>query len=216
MPADHAGRTTGPGRRSGKLVGAVLLGLVLIQHGLVGGGPPQPSAAQDALSQSDWTQGPAAPPLPPSVPQRIRIPAIGVDAPLAGLGLDARHHLIPPPPEQRDLAGWYRAGPAPGSAGASIIAGHVDNAHGPAVFYGLGSLQPGGTVDVLRSDHRTATFVIDRVAVYPRTAFPDRLVYGPTRRAELRLITCGGGYSTATGYQGNVVVFAHLVDSTPG
>jgi hypothetical protein len=38
-------------------------------------------------------------------------------------------------------------------------------------------------------------------------------VYGAARRPELRVITCGGGYSRTTGYQGNVVVFAHLTGS---
>ncbi|NUS88393.1 MAG: class F sortase, partial [Streptomyces sp.] len=32
-------------------------------------------------------------------------------------------------------------------------------------------------------------------------------------RPELRVITCGGGYSKSTGYQGNVVAFAHLTAS---
>jgi hypothetical protein len=38
-------------------------------------------------------------------------------------------------------------------------------------------------------------------------------VYGAASRPELRVITCGGDYSKATGYQGNVVVFAHLTGS---
>jgi len=38
-------------------------------------------------------------------------------------------------------------------------------------------------------------------------------VYGAADRHELRVITCGGGYSRSTGYAGNVVVFAHLTAS---
>ncbi|MFE4645776.1 class F sortase, partial [Streptomyces sp. NPDC056730] len=36
-------------------------------------------------------------------------------------------------------------------------------------------------------------------------------VYGDSGHAELRVITCGGGFSKANGYDGNVVVFARLV-----
>jgi hypothetical protein len=56
-------------------------------------------------------------------------------------------------------------------------------------------------------------FVVDSVEVYSAEDFPDRKVYGAAARPELRVITCGGGYSRATGYRGNVVVFAHLTGS---
>ena len=64
-----------------------------------------------------------------------------------------------------------------------------------------------------RSDGGTAVFTVDAVEVYRANAFPDAKVYGAAPRPELRVITCGGGYSKATGYQGNVVVFAHLTGS---
>ncbi|MBC3842006.1 class F sortase [Streptacidiphilus sp. 4-A2] len=187
----------------------LVLGLVLLGRGMAAGQPPQPSAA-DAAAGSGLADIPGAPPLPASVPVRIRIPAIGVDAPLIGLGLDPEGHLAPPPPERAGTAGWYARGPAPGTPGPAVIAGHVDNAQGPAVFYGLGALHTGDVLDIERRDHRTAEFTVDAVNVYPDAHFPDRLVYGPTSYPELRVITCGGGYTKATGYLGNVVVFAHL------
>ncbi len=36
--------------------------------------------------------------------------------------------------------------------------------------------------------------------------------YGDAAHAWLRLITCGGGFSKETGYQGNVVAYAHLTE----
>lgn len=214
-PAPAAGPTRAARAGSPGLVAAVVLGLFLIVQGLSGGAPPQPTSAQALVAHPDWADDPPADPLPASVPLRIRIPAIGVNAPLTGLTLDDHRHLVPPPEGQPDLAGWYSGGVAPGSAGAAIIAGHVDNAHGPAVFYGLGSLHRGDTVGILRRDHRTANFRIDGIDVFARSSFPDKRVYGPTGYPELRLITCGGGYSRATGYLGNVVVFAHLVAGPP-
>ena len=46
--------------------------------------------------------------------------------------------------------------------------------------------------------------------VYAKDSFPSEKVYGDSERAELRVITCGGGYAEHTGYRGNVVVYATL------
>ncbi|MFD7705799.1 class F sortase [Streptomyces sp. NPDC059785] len=178
--------------------------------------PPQPSAAQAAApggSHSAVSAAPAAPALPPSPPDRIRVPAIKVDAPLMGLGLTPQGSLDVPPARRKNLAGWYEAGTTPGERGTAIVAGHVDNTEGPAVFYDLGALEKGSPVEVERRDGTVAVFSVDAVEMYDTRAFPDKKVYGPARRPELRVITCGGGYSEATGYQGNVVVFAHLTGS---
>ncbi|MET9159442.1 class F sortase, partial [Streptomyces parvulus] len=153
---------------------------------------------------------PAAPALPPSPPDRIRIPAIEVDAPMTGLGLTPSGSLDVPPAEKKNLAGWYEAGTTPGETGTAIVAGHVDNAEGPAVFYRLGALKKGAAIEVDRRDGGVALFTVDAVEVYAADDFPDAKVYGAAHRPELRVITCGGGYSRSTGYQGNVVVFAHL------
>ncbi|MCC8338864.1 class F sortase [Streptomyces sp. R1] len=187
---------------------------------LLGGGrtdaPPQPSAAQAGTATGPdgrTGRGAAAPALPPSPPDRVRIPAIGVDAPLTGLGLTATGSLDVPPAEKKNLAGWYEAGTTPGETGTAIVAGHVDNAEGPAVFYRLGALKKGSTIEVDRRDGGVAVFTVDAVEVYAADAFPDEKVYGAADRPELRVITCGGAYSRSTGYQGNVVVFAHLTGS---
>jgi len=173
--------------------------------------PPQPSAAQ---ASSDTTrERAAAPALPPSPPVRIRIPSIRVDAPLTGLGLTRAGNLDVPPADQKNLAGWYEAGTTPGDTGTAIVAGHVDNARGPAVFYDLGALTKDSTIEVGRRDGSTALFTVYAVEVYEANDFPDDTVYGAAKRPELRVITCGGGYSKATGYQGNVVVFARLTGS---
>ena len=160
--------------------------------------------------QSAVGRAPGPRPLPASVPVRIRITKIGVNAPLVPLGLDSARHLQVPPDDDKNLAGWYRGGPTPGEAGNALIDGHVDNWHGPAVFYGLGALHKGDTVEVDRRDGTAAVFGIDAIEVYARNSFPDRKVYGATTDPELRLITCGGGYTRSTGYLGNVVVYAHL------
>ncbi|MCF3129512.1 MULTISPECIES: class F sortase [Streptomyces] len=173
--------------------------------------PPQPSAAEGRPEAAEERL--TAPALPPSPPTRIRIPGIRVNAPLMGLGLTKSGSLDVPPASNKNLAGWYEAGTAPGEPGTAIVAGHVDNTEGPAVFYDLGALKRGATVEVDRKDGGVAVFTVDAVEVYQARDFPDEKVYGAAKRPELRVITCGGGYSKTTGYQGNVVVFAHLTGS---
>ncbi|MEU6369127.1 class F sortase [Streptomyces sp. NPDC046931] len=173
--------------------------------------PPQPSIAQAVADTGPGRSVASA--LPPSPPDRIRIPSIRVDAPLMGLGLTRTGSLDVPPARYKNLAGWYEAGTMPGQTGTAIVAGHVDNTEGPAVFYGLGAVRRGGTIEVDRRDGSTAVFTVDAVEVYAARDFPDQKVYGAAPRPELRVITCGGGYSSTTGYQGNVVVFAHLTGS---
>ncbi|CAM5316307.1 class F sortase [Streptomyces spiroverticillatus] len=155
-------------------------------------------------------EGTAVAPLPASEPVRLRIPQIRVDTPVMRLGLDAAGGLDVPPEGNPNIAGWYRDGTPPGTPGTAVVAGHVDTAEGPAVFYRLGALHKGHTVEVLRKDGRTAVFTIDAIEVYDAADFPDSKVYGKAARPELRVITCGGGFVEGKGYRGNVVVFAHL------
>ncbi|KJY21726.1 peptidase C60 [Streptomyces sp. WM6373] len=204
----------------GVLALVMLTGLAMVRNGVnIDDGPPQPTAASAVAVTAD--QLPANPPTPPadmellehSSVQRIRIPTISVDAPVMTVGLDAEGWIDAPPPQDRNLAGWYLNGISPGQRGSAVIVGHVDNAQGPAVFYGLGSVKPGNHIEVERYDGRTAVFEVYGVEVFSKEAFPGARVYGDTGHAELRVITCGGGYSKARGYDGNVVVFARMVES---
>ncbi|MEU1374527.1 class F sortase [Streptomyces triculaminicus] len=196
---------------------ALLAGSWLIEHGAKDQAPPpQPSKAEAFAAPDEPLLAPrrnerAVPPLPPAAPTRVLIPAIRVDAPLMPLGLLPDRSLASPPEADTNLAGWYAAGAAPGAAGTAVVAGHVDNESGPAVFYNLGALKKADTVEMARADGRTAVFTIDAIEVYDRQRFPSAKVYGSSGRAELRLITCGGGFSTEDdAYLGNVVVYAHL------
>ncbi|MFE0647997.1 class F sortase [Streptomyces sp. NPDC059534] len=193
------------------IAAAACVGLWLVQNGSEHVTPPVPSAAQAFAAGPSVHTDAAADPLPPSAPVRLRIPETDVDTPLMGLGLDANGALDVPPAGNRNMAGWYEAGTTPGAKGTAIVAGHVDNADGPAVFYTLGALRKGHRIEVDRQDGRTAVFTVDAVEVYGNEDFPDRKVYDEADRAEIRVITCGGGFSKKNGYQGNVVAFGHLI-----
>ncbi|GAA0661115.1 class F sortase [Kitasatospora atroaurantiaca] len=181
--------------------------------------PPHPAAA-DAFptrlgTPSPTATVPAVPTMPFSKPTRIRIPRVGIDAPVTAVGLDDSGRLVPPETD-RNLAGWYQESVPPGSVGNSVLVGHVDTMRGPAVFYALGALHRGDTIDITRADSSTAEFSVDAIEVYAKADFPSDRVYAATTRPELRLITCGGGYTRSTGYLGNVVVYGHLTKALPG
>lgn len=171
----------------------------------------QPRAAGCRRAPAATTPG-SVPPLPFSVPVQVAIPAICVRARVIPLGENPDGTAAVPPLSAPQLTSWLDAGPAPGQAGPAALYGHVDTAAaGPAVFYRLGDLAPGDTVDVTRADHRIAVFTVYRVAEYPKDLFPTMTVYGDTHDPELRLITCGGPFDSATGsYQDNIVVYARL------
>lgn len=196
-------------------VAATVLGAAL----LVGCASPQPAvetAPSPATSASalaaDGLQAPAASESQAAVapPVRVRIPDIGVDAPLEDLYRDASGVLLPP--EEWMSAGWYVDGVRPGGIGPAVIAGHVDTFDQVAVFVDLEKLQPGARVEVDRADGTTVAFAVDRMIDVSKKEFPTAEVYGPTVDSELRLITCNGPFDDAENrYANNVVVFATAV-----
>ncbi|MGW3033214.1 class F sortase [Streptomyces sp. NPDC001178] len=156
---------------------------------------------------------PAARPLGDALPQRIDIPALGVQAPVLPRGLDRQGAIEPPPFGQAGAVGWYAAGTRPGAAGAALMVGHLDTRTRPAVFYRLNSVRPGQTVRVVRDDGKVAEFTVEGVQVQDRDSFDARQAYGQHRpgRAELRLITCGGTFDRdSASYTANVIVSAYL------
>jgi hypothetical protein len=181
--------------------------------GVASAAAPSASAAHPAPAPAK--AAPTAQAMPASAPTRLRIKAIGVDAPFTGLTLDpASGALNPPPVDNKNLVGWYQDGVSPGENGTAVVVGHVDTTTGPAVFLLLSSLKPGSAVDITRADGSTATFAVDSVQAFAKDAFPDQQVYGQAADPELRLITCGGAYDkTRKDYTDNVVVFAHLTSS---
>lgn len=64
----------------------------------------------------------------------------------------------------------------------------------------------------MRKDGKLAVFEIYGIEVFEKNNFPGDRVYGDTGVPELRVITCGGGFSQQNGYDGNVVVFSRLIE----
>jgi hypothetical protein len=147
-----------------------------------------------------------------SEPISVNIPAIGVHSSLLHLGLNANGTIqVPSLTTSANRAAWYKYSATPGQIGTSVIEGHVDSYQGPAVFFRLGALLPGDTVDVTLADGVTAVFRVSGVRQYLKVDFPAKTIYGASNYAALRLITCGGAFDYATGhYLSSTVVFASL------
>jgi Sortase domain len=200
---------------------AGIAGTVLIAGGIAALGAavaaqvhaPQPSASVAGVIGSSG-HGPS---LPRSLPVSVDIPAIDVDSKLLHLGLDSDGAIqVPSLETSSGEAAWYKYSATPGQIGSSVLEGHVDSYQGPAVFFRLGALRPGDTVDVTLADGVTAIFRVTGVRQYVKSRFPAKAIYGATNFAALRLITCGGAFDYATGhYLSSTVVFASLTSSRP-
>ncbi len=202
-----------------QLAGVLGVLLILAGTGVVGvvflaqRHAPQPAAgAAGAIGAAG--HGPS---LRRSMPVSVDIPAIGVTSKLLHLGLNANGTIqVPSLVTSANQAAWYKYSATPGQIGASVIEGHVDSDQGPAVFYRLGALRPGDTIDVTLADGVTAIFRVTGVREYAKSKFPSKAIYGATNYAALRLITCGGVFDYATGhYLSSTVVFASLTASRP-
>ncbi|SCL39236.1 Sortase family protein [Micromonospora rhizosphaerae] len=221
------GRRGRPWRAAGA---AVVVLLAMVGTGMIGASvrtvppprPPQPTAQagpagagpETADQPSTDTVDPVIAPagLPRSTPTTISIPRIGVNAEIMTLGTHPDGTVQVPPLDQAQRAGWYSPGASPGEVGNAVIVGHVDSAEvGPAVFFNLGSLKPGDAISVVREDGSKATFIVESVTSYPKTSFPTELVYGPSDRPSLRVVTCGGVFDQSAGsYLDNIIAFATM------
>ena len=145
-----------------------------------------------------------------ATPRRIRIPAIGVRARVAPLRLAADRTMQTP--QNFGETGWYEPGREPGERGPAVITGHVDSTSGPAVFYRLPELRRGDLIRIGRADGSVVRFRVEGLERWPKATFPTRRVFGGTRAATLRLVTCSGDFDSSTGhYVDNTIVYAARV-----
>ncbi len=168
---------------------------------------------------------------PVEVPLQLRIPSLGISAPVLGVGISPKNAMDTPKGAANDPVWrkvfWYRGSGIPGDPSTATIAGHVDDVLGrPAIFARLKDLRPGDLIFV--RDTRTGLdvdFVVTRTVTYtlPQTLDPAVLteIYGPgpvagqgpqpspDRRSHLTLITCTGHWVNGWGtYDHRLAVFA--------
>lgn len=162
---------------------------------------------------------------------RIRIPSLGVDAPLSERDVALGDARMPNPYGPADVA-WYDFeslwyGGDPGAGRNAIFSGHVDyNAHvsyagaryrGEGVFARLGELQPGDVVEVVR-DGKTYRYAVSWKQLLPGDPSErwDRVLSSSVPVDSITLYTCDGAFSGATlSYSHRLVVRAERLEGTP-
>jgi LPXTG-site transpeptidase (sortase) family protein len=142
-----------------------------------------------------------------SVPERIMIPALDVNAPIVSVGLkDDGSMEIPGASE----AGWYRLGAQPGdSMGSAVIAGHVDHEKTPGVFLELRRLNVNDEVSIADTDGRLHGYRVTERFQVAKAALPTSELFRRNGPPVLTLITCGGSFDRKTRrYDDNIVIRA--------
>lgn len=190
-----------------RYLAAVALSMALASACAANGAQEQ---AQPRLVMEDPPSSTSTPTVtkPPRVadPERIRIKAIGVDAPIDKVGLASDGSMETP---RFGRAGWYVEGPRPGQDGPAVVVAHVDSKSGPDVFARLKSLPKGARIEVTDKAGRVYEFVVRRQQQTDKDRLPTKAIWGKTDGPALRLITCGGEFDTRTNhYTENVTVFA--------
>lgn len=189
------------------VIACAALGAIILGEPRAQAGPESLEGPASRIATADALPGTALAPRTVGAPRRVLIPAIGVSAPLAEVGLLSSGAMETPPFGE---AAWYGGGPRPGAAGPAVIVAHVHGPAGDDLFADLDQLAPGDQIRVRRADG-TAVFTVTGLSQSPKDALPYRRIWPETARPLLRLITCAGEPDPATGmYPDNTIVYAHL------
>lgn len=209
-----------PRRAGGRVTAAlVVIGLVLV---VIGGTAwwfqsqtpvpvgAEPSAPQvSALSAQDVLE---AVPLPeaqrvqtePGAPERLEVPALGIDAPVIPIG--APDGVLTPPSDPQTL-GWWADGAKPGARrGSALVTGHTVSTGGGAMD-DLEQLEVGDRV-WMRTDTSRIGYDVRSVVIMGKGELAERAqeVFDQEVRGRLVLITCENWNGVE--YLSNVVVTA--------
>jgi LPXTG-site transpeptidase (sortase) family protein len=102
-------------------------------------------------------------------PYRLRIPRIGVDAPI--VPIQSNEQRVLNPPRDPRIAGWWSDGAAPGERqGSAVVVGHTVRNRGGGVFDDIGDLSRGDAVEVKGSDS-TLTYRVKSIDVLSKSEF---------------------------------------------
>jgi LPXTG-site transpeptidase (sortase) family protein len=180
------------------IVSASVLGATLFSHEESSSQATSPfklGTVQGAGSPGTESGAPPAafepPPLDPNdVPSRLVIDSIGVDAPVAVLGLDDEG--VPQVPLNGTDVGWYHFSSLPVRGSNAVFSGHLEWSGGHAVFERLGDLTVGDRIMVEMGNGAVIRYdVIALFEIDPTD--PSTLgLMGPTAGDVITLITCGG------------------------
>jgi LPXTG-site transpeptidase (sortase) family protein len=154
--------------------------------------PPEPTA-----SQTERIEGPTT--------YRVRIPRIGVDAPVVAIKADENRVLDPP--QDPSVVGWWSDGAAPGEArGSAVLVGHTVHTGG-GVFDDMGEVSRGDAIEVDGSDS-VLSYRVKSIDVLSKeeVARNAEEIFAQTGAGRLVIITCDDWDGSA--WRSNIVTVA--------
>lgn len=139
-------------------------------------------------------------------PVRVAVPGIGIDGPVAPVGIGTERQLDVP---LALTAGWYRHSSIPDTAGATVLAAHVDFDGQPGLFFNLRLAAVGDRITLEVAGGDLLEYEITSVTLYDKTELPSQDLFRSAGNHALHLVTCGGTFDRfARSYRGNHVVTA--------
>jgi LPXTG-site transpeptidase (sortase) family protein len=138
---------------------------------------PEPTASQTERIEGSYTY-------------RLRIPRIGVDAPVVPIHTDENRVLDPP--RDPSVVGWWSDGAAPGETrGSAVMVGHTVRNNGGGVFDNMGDLSRGDAIEVDGSDS-TLSYRVKSINVLSKeeVARDAEEIFAQTGAGRLVVITC--------------------------
>jgi len=176
--------------------------------------PPPPPAPElgpwgDGLTPQQPARAIDPEPEPVTAPVSLRLPTLGVVAPLDAVALEPDGAMEIPHDIRR--VGWYEPGVMPGEpAGTTVLSGHVDSREqGRGALWGLKSMDVGDEITIEHEDGRTTTWRVEARTSYPKEQLPIADIFTRFGDPRLVLITCGGDFDrSARSYIRNIVVYA--------
>jgi len=144
-------------------------------------------------------------------PVRLCIPSVHLSTSIIPIHLSEDGHLQVP--KSSEVAGLYVDGILPGENGNAIVAGHVDNYTGPAIFYPLKHLKPGSFVLLFDQNNQYLKYEVLEVQSYYTQEAPLDKIFGDTPEKQLNLITCTGKYDRKKKeHEKRLIVYTRLVE----
>ncbi len=141
----------------------------------------------------------------PGVPTKLRLPSLGVEAPVTQIGTNRSNTLVPP--SDYTTVGWWGSGRRPGAQhGTAILAGHTV-ATGGGALDDLEHLQAGDQVIVERSG-KPLSYVVASVQTYLKSELAHRAgrLFAQSGPSRVAIVTCEDWNGET--YLSNVVVIA--------
>ena len=198
---------------------------------------PTPATPTETPSPTPTITVPTATPTPEPTPEpepydgqlvAMRLPALGVEAPIEPIGLIEGQNKLDVP-EWHNI-GWYHIYDKPGFGTSSLYSAHKDyypNKRGP--FYALTELKDGDQIIVVMDDGREYVYEVFFQRRYTRDTIPmhdliwphkarDPELLRPEDEEWITLYTCGGDFVARTEggpgyYIHRDVVIGRLVDT---